>query len=93
MSERGLLSHRFQQCRNLGTIGRSGADVMDVYDTVGINEYVASQLMHVAARQLQSTTPPEQFQITPNGSWAVDVPDSSPFHSIRFVKGSLVVDQ
>jgi len=66
---------------------------MNLNDAIGVDEHVSPQLMDIAARRLQSTTPPDQLQIAPNGGEAVDVPPATPCHPIRGVEGSFAIDE
>lgn len=67
--------------------------MVDLYEAMGIDQHISSQLMDVAAWRLHAATASKQFQMGPHGSWAEDVPRAPSFHSVRLVEHTLVVDQ
>ena len=75
-----------QQFGNGRTICGSRPDVVEPYDSRGIDEDVAGQLMHIGARSFQASSPQEQLEVNPDGGGAEQLPPSAPGHAVSLVE-------
>ena len=66
--------------------------MMQLYLAVRINEYVASQLLHIAAGSAHAASFGQKLDIDPPGLGTIDLPPMAAFHPVGLVESACFID-
>ena len=74
-------------------VRRTSAHMVNLHDSCRVNEYIATELVHIAAGRFEGAAAKQESQVDADRRWAIHVPPGAPLHPVRLVEDTIMIDQ